>query len=86
MQMKRSHRDNEQWPSTCTLRRTCPALESETCAIVKSRVRENRRAHFNACKYETHLEKEQVRQTVRTSCGGFAKLWRLKNENAFPQI
>ena len=25
-------------------------------------------------KHETHLEKEQVRQPVRTSCGGLAKL------------
>ena len=29
---------------------------------------------FNACKHETHLEKEQFRQSVRTSCGGLVKL------------
>ena len=28
----------------------------------------------NASKHETHLEKEQVRQSVRTSCGGLVKL------------
>ena len=33
-----------------------------------------RRARFNACKHETHLEKEEVHQPVRLTCGGLAKL------------
>ena len=42
-----------------------------------------RRALFKACKHETHLEKEQARQSVRRICAGLAKLLALQKWERF---
>ena len=51
----------------------------------QKRLAESRFFKKPSCKHETHLEKEQVCQSVRTGCGGLAKpLAPQKYENAFP--
>ena len=64
--------------ATCTLRMTCPVNNGNVGQGWIARF--PRRARFNACTHETHLEKEQVRETI---CGGLAKLLAPQKRESF---